>query len=482
MRSPRPRFRIGGLEGSAGKKRAALGLLLLSLAVTGAARRQPQPVARLPRVTFAQLDVDFDGDRHQKSQWGAADLRFVGSDKVLYFNLTVRSGESGSPVWRIQNVPVLSREGAGVRQTTTFHFNLANAPGDRVASLEYGFQLTETVLSAMPEMDLHAHVDRRDYNLDTGYGGIPIVFVPPPEAHVGGAGLGVAAPPDALIGAAVEEGGPCTHSGFPNIDVGKDECVPGAVSNSLNWMNELYGLGISVNDITLDAMKTATGWKAENKGCELGWSVKKKEYLEQHDIPVSTEEVDAFRINRILEAVCAGCDVEIGIGEHCVAVTGAQKLQKGNYSFDLTHDSDQKHPGGTITETATWDSALGQFQGGPGVQNKTIEFIVVECPFGSPTPTPSPTETPSRTSTPPPPSATPSRTSTPPPSTATATPTHTPTNTPVPPTITPTHTATNTPAPPTITPSNTFTNTPVPPTNSPTGTATPLPPTPTPGS
>jgi len=470
------------LQSSTGKKRAAV-LLLASLGAIGAERRKPTPVEQLPRVTFDQLDVEFDGDRHDKSQWGEATLRFVGSDKVLYFNLTVMSGRSGSPVWRIQNIPVLSREGPSVRQTTTFHFNLANDPGERVAQLEYGFELTEATLTAMPELQLRGHVDRRDYEIDTGYGGIPIVFTPPPDSFVGESVL--ARPPEALVGAAVADG-PCTHKGFPNIEVGKDECVPGGVSNSLNWLNQTYGLGINANDITLDAMKTATGWKKENKGTGLFWSEKKKEYLAAHQIPVSTEEVDAFRINRILEAVCAGCDVEIGIGEHCVAVTGAKKLENGNYSFDFTHDSDQGKKGGTITETATWDAALGQFQGGPDVQNKTVEFIVVECPSGTPTPTPTPSDTPSNTPTPRPATPTPSRTTPPPsatntftatPSSPTSTATDTPTNTPVPPTLTPTNTATNTPS---DTPSDTPTSTP---TDTPTGTATPTPtntPTPTP--
>jgi hypothetical protein len=57
--------------------------------VLGAERQKPNPVATLPRVSFTQLDVEFDGDRHDKSQWGEASLRFVGSGNVLYFNLTV---------------------------------------------------------------------------------------------------------------------------------------------------------------------------------------------------------------------------------------------------------------------------------------------------------------------------------------------------------------------------------------------------------
>jgi len=76
------------------------------------------------------------------------------------------------------------------------------------------------VASRLAPQLLRTNVERRDYAIDTGYGGIPLVYVPPPEAHIGG-GVELAAPPDALIGAAVAAG-PCSHEGFPNIDVGKD--------------------------------------------------------------------------------------------------------------------------------------------------------------------------------------------------------------------------------------------------------------------
>src|SRR5262249_7748674 len=147
--------------------------------------------------------------------------------------------------------------------------------------------------------------------------------------------------------------------------------------------------------ITIDAMKGATGWTATPPaGADDNWPGKKKTYLENNEIPVTTEEVDAFRINRILDAVCAGCDVEIGIGKPCVAAPGVSRLPTGDYAFDLTHDSNQKAEGGTITETATFDDTFARFHGDPWLENKAIEFIVVECPEGLATPTPTPSSTP----------------------------------------------------------------------------------------
>src|SRR5262245_18572783 len=125
-----PRFRSDvRAEGSGVKKRAAAAVLALALLTALGSARVGRPAPPpLPNVSFFQLDVDFDGDKHKHSQWGSVDLDFVGSSALLYFNLTVQSGESGSPVWRIQNLPVLSREGSDVEQSATFNFNLANKP------------------------------------------------------------------------------------------------------------------------------------------------------------------------------------------------------------------------------------------------------------------------------------------------------------------------------------------------------------------
>src|SRR4051794_32490431 len=79
MQTHTGRIRFRALRSSWWKKRAAL-LLLVSVGSVAAQRRQPNPAEQLPLVPSAQLDVEFDGDRHDKSQWGEANLRFVGSD------------------------------------------------------------------------------------------------------------------------------------------------------------------------------------------------------------------------------------------------------------------------------------------------------------------------------------------------------------------------------------------------------------------
>lgn len=86
--------RLRRLTSSGAMKRVFFALLVATLV----AFRSSPAAENLPRVSFFQLDVEFDGDKHKHSQWGAADLHFRGSDQLLYFNLAVQSGNSGIPV------------------------------------------------------------------------------------------------------------------------------------------------------------------------------------------------------------------------------------------------------------------------------------------------------------------------------------------------------------------------------------------------
>src|ERR1700691_217590 len=80
----------------------------------------------LRSVHFFQLDIDFDDDRIRSSDWGSVRLVFVGHARVLDFNLNIGGR------WIVRNLPVLSREGIGVRQDAWTSFPLGNAVGTRV--------------------------------------------------------------------------------------------------------------------------------------------------------------------------------------------------------------------------------------------------------------------------------------------------------------------------------------------------------------
>ncbi|MFN2386781.1 MAG: hypothetical protein ABR576_10940 [Thermoanaerobaculia bacterium] len=377
---------------------------LTALAGSGA----PQPTSNL---TFYQLDIDFDGDKRHKSQWGYAELDYVGSAETLYFNLAVEG------FWRLRNIPVLSPDGPGEPYVASLGFDLGVQPGTKVKFISYAAALTGSVLSEMPQSLQVARVHGKHYRLYTGFGGDPIQFSPPAPFQQGAA-----------------QGGPkYEHKGFPNQQAGKDECVPAAVSNSLMWLNQKYNLQIPDAHLTIAHAKVATDWDKRRPGCDDNWPQKKKEHLEADGTPITTETISRLEFQKVEEAVKNGCDVEIGIDNHTAAVTAIQKLAPGSdpsdpeYALTLTHDADQKSNAKetAVNEPVTYDDDGLRFHGPPWVENKPVEFIVVECPF-TPTPTPTPgTPTPSHTNTPQSPTPEPSSTPTPPPSSS-PTPTWTP--------------------------------------------------------
>ena len=86
-----------------------------------------------------------------------------------------------------------------------------------------------------------------------------------------------------------------------------------------------------------------------------------------------------------------GCDVELSVlrrvdGQlvgHVVAITSIQKLDNGNYSLVMTHDTDQGTSGGTADEAVTYDNPTGRFSGPAWVNNKVPDSFISECANGN---------------------------------------------------------------------------------------------------
>jgi len=307
-------------------------------------------------VTLDQLDVTLDDGSHLNSPWGRALVAYAGSNDVLYFNLAING------TWRVQNMPVLSREGPGVGQTATFLFDLGVADGTDIGSALSAFELTTDVLSQMPSGAIATGIGTGTWAIGSGTAGRAITYSPPVPALVG----------------AQAAGGKVSHSGFPNQRADNNECVPVALSNSLQWMNTRYGLGLAAGDISIAAMKAVVDWQASGAG-QQWWTKKRTRFKDL----LTTSTIPRFNIGEVYDAVARGCDVELRANNHVVSVTAAQKLADGKYSLDLTHDPDQKDgkaPGDEGTQTVTWDPKTKQFSGAPWIEGHSADLIVVECP------------------------------------------------------------------------------------------------------
>ncbi len=323
----------------------------------------PAP-GRGPRLTLAQLDLEFDGVAHPFTEWGSAAIRFVGSDAPLYLNLVVDG------TWRIRNLPLLTRHGAGRRQQTSVTFKLGDADGDRVRSVSAAFALTAAPLVAPPAPEARRRVGRqaRVYRIGTPGAAALTGLVPPSEVVEGGAA----------------DGDPLTYDDFPNQDVEKNECVLGAASNSLQWLKKTFALPITDADISVDAFRTPLKWGPS--GCDDNWPDLKEKYLKDKGIGVRTEAIDRFAIDRIPEFMRAKCDIELSAGVHTAAVVGFVKLDDGRMKLDLASDGKQGIKGrgtkpndGGIDE-GVYDPVGGRFEHAPWLHKKAPELLVVECP------------------------------------------------------------------------------------------------------
>jgi hypothetical protein len=310
-------------------------------------------VASAQTLSLSQLDWLVDSGSRSNSDWGSVDVTYTGSSSILYFNLSV----NGS--WQVQNVPVLSYRGAGVSQTETFDFVIGQ-DGVNVSAADIGFSLTTAPVGAAPvTTNFGVGVADRQIAMSSAEGGIPIAYSAATSL------IGAAAP--VLNSAAA---GP----GYPNQDCGLNECVPASVSNSLQYLNNRFNLGLAPGQISINQMKVATGWNAG--GAPLGWWNTKAAYMQANNIPVATQATTD--IASVIDSLRNGADVELGGGGHRASVVGITDLGGGRYSINVAHDTQQGVAGGTKVETVIYNSNTGNMTGAAGFNNVTFRNFVVE--------------------------------------------------------------------------------------------------------
>jgi hypothetical protein len=320
---------------------------------------------------FYQLDFDLAGEFTAQSSWGALDFIYVGfAEDVQYFNLNVDGR------WVLQNMPVVSEEGAGIVHAERFCFDLNVPNGTPVMDLNYGLSLTPDVLAAAPAIAGNAVVMPDLVIAFSGAFGFPVGLLPPPDPiRIGGLVIDI----------------PATHQNFPNQECGRGECGPAALSNSLNWLNGKHNLGMSPSLLTLEAMKGASNWSATGRavwyydeGDDPPFWEHKADYCGANGLPITTRTISD--IDDVKEELEDGQDVELCGHHHVAAVTGFAELPNGNVALKVVHDTKQGEPGGMKRETIFYDAANGVFVGGtPGFfHGEGYHYFVVECPLDDP--------------------------------------------------------------------------------------------------
>jgi hypothetical protein len=299
------------------------------------------------------------------SRWGAVDLSYAPAPRLMYFNLSVRSG------WLLRNVPVFPTLEQVDQYTQSMYFDLGS---EGLSRIQYGYALTAFPIETIPALNNQAELLTRS---ETYYSGIHDELMGPladsPQVW-NGSGF-----PDVLY----------CRLDYPNQPCGKNECGPTAVSNSLRWLKKEYGLEIPEDQLTIDAWKDILQWAGD--GVKNGnWANFKVNYCNDKNkaLPVDSEKLPGAHIAEALKQFEKGQAVEMYVGNHITALICMGKDSDGNYVVNAISDAAQEgqdkkgnpvsqvikiDKDGNTTSGPAW--AVGKNGAGLKVQN-----FLVQCP------------------------------------------------------------------------------------------------------
>ncbi len=331
--------------------------------------------ASADEISISQMSYIFnDGATvFNDTQWGAAEFSFTGvSGDVRYFNLWV---DGVSNPWQVQNVPIQSLEGPGVDDLVTYYFDLQGLGAGDAVSGHYAFT-TELQSSAPSGIVFNSVVGSDSWIMNAGlYGDIGPAQMP----------FELAFPGPKIGGEVMDPTQKHVNQGFPNQEAGKNECVPAAVSNSLQFLNAKKGLGLIDAQMSIATMKAATGW--DEDGCPLdSWYSTKDQYMQTHNYGVTTRKITDISAlvaeiddNQDIELIQSWTDASGNKSAHAVAVVGIAKLADGRYSLTIVDDTKQGEAGGLSKREYIIDPATGAIDAN-GFAATLFEYAIVECP------------------------------------------------------------------------------------------------------
>ncbi|RKY07964.1 MAG: hypothetical protein DRP66_05565 [Planctomycetota bacterium] len=315
------------------------------------------PDPDIPDITIEQLDWPDVAN----SAWGRVKVDYNESPGIYYFNLSIDDG-SGE-VWVIQN---LSIESQGGDQTVMAYFDLGVTDGTDVGSLsDYGYSIDSAPRAGGPTM-----------------AGSSIV-VPGLEFHIGSEGsenVGTPGAPPRPSDKVSYGAGTDPNSGvipdkdkFVNQPQGKNQCAPGAISNSLKWLQARGKIPAAI-PTSIGAVGGVVGTTAN--GTPKTWYIKKRDHYKKW---VNTRWIDApltvAKIQELVKELKDGQDIEMDLKGHVEVLAGIRINADGTVSLDLYDDNqtdDKSDPMHT--------SPLCGPAGTDYVDGMELERFVIECP------------------------------------------------------------------------------------------------------
>ena len=290
------------------------------------------------------------------SEWAFAVVTAPRDSADRYVNVSVDES------WVVENLLLPATPTAEDSVAFAYSFGLGTAPGDTVASVRYGLAVTAEPLGAAPQASSRAAVTQTRVTLRCRDGA-------PPEP----------APGTRARGGRIVPGSRARHNApktIPNQEAGRNECAPVGASNSLQWLNRRYDLGMPDADIGIEALKTAMGWEAQ--GAPADWAARKDAYMQAKGFPVRTTYTRSVEEAR--DGIREGCDVELDLDGHVAVIVGMAQFQDGGWQIELREDLEQgarrlreeAHP------MARYEPTTRRFTGKG--YDMVVDGFVVECP------------------------------------------------------------------------------------------------------
>ena len=338
-----------------------------------------------PTFTFEQINWYGIDTSTIDSSWGKADLEFNSYSTIKYFNLNVDGR------WVVQNMSIGRLLAPGTPQSLFVFFDLDVAEGTDVTGLHYTYSIGSGPREWMPTGTLiTAPVADRDYQI----GGLEGIDLGSPGPFEGGyETLSVIPAPDkektfeepVPLGKKKKKKPKIIHSGklpdldkFVNQPQGKNECVPGAISNSLKYLRARGKIRDFPNDI--DDVKEWIPWSPGGvRGTDKKWVNKKGNYLRKKGLTQSDWQapLNWGRMKKLMEELNRGQDIEIRFAGHAAVLAGMRINSKGEIEMD-TFDDDQKDDKSDPMKTAKLKrKAGGKFW---YLNGRLIVLFIIECP------------------------------------------------------------------------------------------------------
>ena len=262
-------------------------------------------------ISLSQLDLVINQDPIRNSQIGMVILNDIPGEGYKYLNLAVNQR------WAVQNIPLVAEY-----ENQAVTFNLGVPDGEDVTYVFCAYSLDDKPIDSAPSEGMEMKVSDADYLIAIGEKEETFEYYPLPLEVIG-----TLITPDSYH---------IPSSEIINQPCGINECAPAAVSNSLNYLNNKHGLGMSSASISIATMKIATGWSsggAPGLSDPNPWWERKKDYMEDNDYPITTTIYKAAEVDLLFlkDELKRGQDIELRVPGHVLMVVGIAKQSAINF-------------------------------------------------------------------------------------------------------------------------------------------------------